>query len=123
MNTYYFYDTVIDPPTTLNAGNILTTSISFSWSEASCSSNCPDGITGYIYNLIDVATETLIDQGTPGANERMVTVEGLTMCTEYEFHVAGMSGSVRGNYLRKSVTTAAGIGRYQAYVKRLQVEK
>ena len=114
---------MIGPPTTIDADDILTTSIRFSWFEATCSSPCPDGITGYVYNLDKVATGVRVARSiTVGANERMVTIEGLTMCTDYEFSVAGLSGGVTGTYNYKSVTTAAGEGKYQVYTKRLHVE-
>ena len=52
------------------------------------------------------ATNSKIANGTTGADERMVTITGLTPCTEYEFGVAGISGSVTSDYRNKSVTTA-----------------
>ena len=117
MNAYYSHHTVIASPTTINADNIHTTSIRFSWSEATCSSACPDGITGYIYNLDQLATGVRVASSTVGASERMVTIEGLTMCTDYTFTVAGLSGGVTGTYSYKSVTTAAGEGKIKVYPK------
>ena len=101
---------MVGPPTIIHEDNILTTSIQFSWSDATCSSSCPDGITGYIYNLEQVTSGARIADGTTGAYETMVTIRGLTMCTEYSFYVAAVSGSVTGTYHTKSVTTAPGEG-------------
>ena len=95
---------MIEPPTTIRAESILTTSIQVSWSEASCLGTCPDGITGYSYKLQQNGNE--IDIGTTDDNERTVTIVGLTPCTIYEFAVAGISGSVTGNYSILSATTA-----------------
>ena len=95
---------MIDLRTTIRAESILTTSIQISWSEASCLGTCLDGITGYSYKLQQNGNE--IESGTTSTNERTVTIVGLTLCTVYEFIVAGISGSVTGNQGLEYVTTA-----------------
>ena len=101
-----FIHVEIHPPTNIDADTILITSINFSWSESTCSGSCPNDITGYSYMLVGTATNSKITNGTTGADERMVTITGLTPCTQYEFGVAGISGTVTSDYRNKSVTTA-----------------
>ena len=102
----FSYNIEISLPNNIVANNILTTSVGFSWSSVTCSGSCPDGITGYSYNLDEDATGTRIASGTTGANETMVTITGLAICTEYLFYVAGISGSIMGTYGTESVTTS-----------------
>ena len=101
---------IINPPTTVEVDSVLTTSLSFSWSEATCPGPCPNGITGYTYRLMEVVTTTEIDGGTTDADERFVTVSGLVMCTEYSFYVAGNSGNDIGSYSDEKAVTTFGQG-------------
>ena len=96
---------MIDPPTTIKAESILTTSIQVSWSEATCLSSCPVGITSYVYEL-QLHNGHGIKSGTTGANERTVTFTGLTPCTLYVFIVAAFSDSVLSNAQSESIPTA-----------------
>ncbi|XP_072048750.1 uncharacterized protein [Amphiura filiformis] len=87
--------------------SVLTTTITFSWSEDACPDPCPDGITGYSYRLLQTETGAEVNGGDTNANERMVTITGLTPCTEYSFSVAGISASNTGNYSDATIVTTA----------------
>ncbi|XP_072048736.1 uncharacterized protein [Amphiura filiformis] len=87
--------------------SVLATSITFSWSEDACPDPCPDGITGYSYRLLQTGTGAELNGGATNANERMVTITGLTPCTEYSFSVAGISGGNTGEYSNATIVTTA----------------
>ncbi|XP_072041090.1 uncharacterized protein [Amphiura filiformis] len=104
----FMIGSTVNPPANVALDNVLTTSITFSWSVATCPDTCPDGITGYLYILLRRVTGIEVGRGTTGANERMVTISGLTPCTEYSFTVAGISGSQVGQYSDGNDVTTSG---------------
>ena len=81
-----------------NVNIINETSINFSWSESTYCGSFPDGIRRYMYAVFTgVNFDIRVATGTTIASERMVTVTGLTACTEYQFQVGGFSGSGSGS--------------------------
>ena len=58
---------------------------------------------------------------TGGANERTVTVAGLTPCTEYTFIVAGMSGDQTGQFSDGMSQMTDGEGKHFNRVVKIKV--
>ncbi|XP_072041054.1 receptor-type tyrosine-protein phosphatase F-like [Amphiura filiformis] len=104
----FMVGSTVNPPTSIALDNVLTKSIAFSWSVAMCPDTCPDGITGYSYILLRTGTEVVVSSGTTIASEMIVTISGLSPCTEYSFTVAGISGTQTGRYSDVKYVTTLG---------------
>ena len=97
--------TDVNPPTSITSDALLSTSITFTWSEATCDDPC-SGITGYEWQLLQSGSE--VNSGM--TVETTVTIPDLTPCTQCTFHVAGVSADGRGSFSEETLVTTDGEG-------------
>ena len=92
-----------------------STSVSLSWSEASCSGSCPAGIISYFYQ-IHYSKQCEFDEygrvGSGTTDNRMANITGLHPCSDYTFIVFGIIGYVQSLYSSTTITTAGGEGKW-----------